>query len=51
MSKSWTFGSQKKQKDFKQWIEDVEALVVENGQGAFKTSGTGVDSVLVVIDK
>jgi hypothetical protein len=51
MSKSWTFESQKKQKDFKQWIEDVEALVVENGQGAFKTSGTGVNSVLVVIDK
>lgn len=52
MSTSWTFGSQKKQVEFKNWLEnEVFGDIIENGQGAFKTSGTMVSSVLVIINK
>lgn len=51
MSTSWTFSQQKKQVEFREWIEEVEAEVIQNEQGTFKTSGTMVSSVLVIIRK
>lgn len=50
MSTSWTFGNQKKQTNFREWVEE-EATIYKNGQGSFKSSGTMVNSVMVVIDK
>lgn len=51
MSTSWTFGQQHKQKQFREWIEEVGATVRSNENGAFKSSGTMVNSVMVTIDK
>jgi len=50
MSTSWTFGQQKKQIEFREWIEE-NGMYIENGQGSFKTSGTMVNTVLVTITK
>tara|TARA_R110000803_G_scaffold78075_3_gene143130 strand:- start:10238 stop:10975 length:738 start_codon:yes stop_codon:yes gene_type:complete len=51
MSTSWTFGTQKKQVAFREWLEDECGLITENGQGTFKTSGTMVQTVLVELTK
>lgn len=50
MSSSWLHGQQKKQSEFREFVE-AHGLYMRNGQGAFKTSGTMVDSVLVVLNK
>lgn len=48
MSNHWTFSSDKKSTAFREWFTgDIEALPA----GTFKESGTGVNSVLVVIYK
>ena len=51
MSNSWRTGSQKKQVDFRQWIEDINAEVQEIESGAFKESGTNIAACIVIIDK
>lgn len=48
-SKSWTFGSQKKQVAFRKWLDDVGATITDVPAGAFKESGTAVSSVIVEI--
>lgn len=50
-SKSWTFGSQKKQVDFKGWLEDIGADWFDLEQGSFKSSGTNVSGVLITVMK
>jgi type I restriction-modification system DNA methylase subunit len=50
-SKSWTFGSQKKQVAFREWLESIGAEVTEVPTGMFKSSGTNVASVIVAITK
>lgn len=50
-SKSWTFGSQKKQVEFRDWLEDIGATWVELDRGVFKSSGTDVSGMYIIIDK
>lgn len=51
MSTSWILGTQKKQVEFKKWLNDIGATYEEITEGAFKKSGTGVKTVMVTIDK
>lgn len=50
-SKSWTFGSQKKQVAFRDWLDEVRATVTEVPAGTFKGSGTSISSVIIEINK
>lgn len=50
-SKSWSFGSQKKQVQFKKWLHDLGAIVEEIENGAFKESGTSVGGFIITINK
>lgn len=50
-SSSWTFGSQKKQVEFKEWLEnDVVANWVDLEGGEFKSSGTNVKGTFITIN-
>ena len=50
-STSWTFGSQKKQVEFKNWLEnDVVGDWIDLDRGSFKSSGTNVPGVLITIN-
>lgn len=49
-SESWVNGSQKKQVDFRQWLDDVNAEVIEIEKGSFKESGTMVGGKIVIIN-
>lgn len=51
MSNSWRTGSQKKQIEFRQWIEDISAEVQDVEAGAFSESGTKIATCIVIIDK
>ena len=50
-SESWVNGSQKKQVDFKNWLDEIEAEVIDIEKGAFKESGTAVGGRIVIINK
>lgn len=50
-SESWVNGSQKKQVDFKEWLEKVEAEILDIEKGSFKESGTMVGGKIVIINK
>lgn len=50
-STSWLHGSQKKQIEFREWLDEIEAEIKPIKQGEFKSSGTNVESVLLVINK
>lgn len=50
-SNSWRQGSQKKQESFRSWIEEVGAEVEDVQAGAFKESGTNIQSCIIVINK
>lgn len=51
MSPSWTFGSQKKQVQFRLLLEEIGATVEEVEAGAFKASGTNIRSVIVTFNR
>jgi trans-aconitate methyltransferase len=51
MSKSWTFGNQKKQVQFREWIDLMGATTQDLESGTFKSSGTNVSGVLVYLSK
>lgn len=51
MSRSPFFNSTKKAFSFRAWFDEVGGEQIDIPPGAFKESGTGVSSVLVVIDK
>jgi len=51
MSTSWTTGNQKKQVQFREFLENVNAEVLDIPQGTFKESGTMVGGKIVIIDK
>lgn len=51
MSTSWTFRSNKKSVDFRQWLDDVGGEIHANPENSFKVSGTGVKTVTIVVDK
>lgn len=50
-SKSWVTGSQKKQKEFRQWLASVSTEIIDVDAGEFKESGTMVSSSIVIIEK
>jgi hypothetical protein len=50
-SKSWESGNQKKQVDFRKWLHEVSAYIIDIEEGAFKESGTMVGGKIIVIDK
>lgn len=51
MSKHWTFSTNKKETAFRTWMDVNDAQVIKIEGGAFKTSGTMVGGVIVIIDK
>lgn len=50
-SPSWTFGSQKKQVQFRDWLDELGATKRDINAGAFKDSGTSIRCVMLLIDK
>lgn len=50
-SESWVNGSQKKQVEFKEWLDEVDAEIHDIERGAFKESGTMVGGKIVVVNK
>lgn len=50
-SESWVYGSQKKQIEFKNWLDDVKAEIIDIERGSFKKSGTMVGGKIVIINK
>ena len=48
---SWTFGSQKKQQAFREWLDEIDANIQELPASTFAASGTSVRSTLVTIKK
>jgi PRTRC genetic system protein E len=51
VSKSWTFGEQKKQVTFKNWLKSIGAYLEEVDAGKFKESGTMVGSMIISLRK
>jgi len=51
MSKHWQNSTNKKETEFRNWLEELEAEVVEINAGEFKDSGTSFATVIVLIDK
>lgn len=51
MSRHWTFAQESVCADFRQFLQDHQAQVIDIPEGAFKSSGTGISTVAVVIDK
>lgn len=51
MSPHWEFSSRKKEKTFQAWLEEKGGAVYPLGNGRFKSSGTMVSSVVVILDK
>lgn len=50
-SPSWTFGTQKKQVEFKQWLEDLDVFPKTLPEKSFASSGTNITPVLLQIQK
>jgi hypothetical protein len=50
-SDSWVNGNQKKQKDFREWLNSIDSEVLDIEKGAFKESGTMVGGKIVIINK
>ena len=51
MSSGFTFRSDRKATEFREWFDSLGAAWVENPKGTFKASGTGCDGVTVTIRK
>jgi predicted RNA methylase len=50
-SNSWRLGSQKKQVEFREWLDNIGAVVEDVEAGTFKESGTNIATCIIVIDK
>lgn len=50
-SKHWTFASEKKCVEFREWLESKDAVVADIEAGEFSESGTNVATVYLRIDK
>lgn len=50
-SKHWQHSTQKKETAFKNWLDEVNADIIEIEAGEFKESGTNIKTVILVIDK
>ena len=51
MSTSWVNGNQNKQKEFRAFLEKMDAHTEEFEAGEFKESGTSIATMIVMIDK
>ncbi len=50
MSTSWRHGTQKKHRDFREWLQHVEAKIETVKAGSFKESGTNIETCIVTIE-
>lgn len=50
-SESWVTGTQKKQIEFKNWLSEIGADILDIEKGTFKESGTMVGGKIIVINK
>lgn len=50
-STHWQMGQEKVCADFRKWLQEVDAHTYEIGEGKFKASGTGVNTIAIVITK
>ena len=50
-SESWVTGTQRKQVEFKNWLSEVGADIIDIERGAFKESGTMVGVKIIIINK
>lgn len=48
---AWTFGSIKKQVEFREWLDEVGAYTEEIPENTFKESGTSIKTMLIKINK
>jgi len=51
MSTHWQLSNNKKESEFRDWLDSVGAEVIEVEEGAFKESGTKIPTVIVIINK
>lgn len=50
-SESWETGSQRKQVEFRRWLNEVDAEIIDIEKGSFKESGTMVGGKIIIINK
>jgi hypothetical protein len=50
-SNSWVMGEQKKQVEFKKWLDSLDVLIIDIEDGDFKDSGTMVGGKIIIINK
>ena len=50
-SKHWQHSTNKKETQFRMWLEDVGAKIIEVDAGEFKESGTTIATVIIIINK
>lgn len=50
-SKSWQLGSSKKQQEFKDWLDTTNYYIETIDAGEFKSSGTMIETLMIVINK
>lgn len=50
-SNSWRTGSQKKQIEFREWLDKIGAVVEDVEAFTFKESGTNIATCMIIIDK
>lgn len=51
MSKHWQFSQNKKETQFREWLSNLDSVIVDIEPGAFKKSGTSVASCIIIINK
>lgn len=51
MSKHWETSQNKKETEFRNWLDEVEAQFIPVARGAFKQSGTMIETIIVKIFK
>lgn len=49
--KTWTFGSQRKHIAFREWIKELGGETETLPAGTFKSSGTMVETIIIILDK
>ncbi len=50
-SEVWTTGSQKKHIEFREWLAEVKAEIIDIEKGSFKESGTMVGGKIIIINE
>jgi len=50
-STHWTESTNKKETEFRQWLDDKNASITYLASGEFKESGTGIPTTIIVLDK